>query len=96
MGYARRTYLVPIPQGERLAELPVLNAVLRERCREDQQRTMAGQTASLAERLAVEQAYLGPLPQYASDVGLVREVVVRSTGHVRFEANVSSVPIQYA
>src|SRR5260221_13797534 len=57
---------------------------------------MAGQTASLAERLAVEQAYLGPLPAHAPDVGLVGEGVVGSTGQVRFEANVSSVPIQYA
>lgn len=96
VGYARRTYLVPIPPVQSLAELPALNAVLRERCLEDQQRTMAGQTASIAERLAVEQAYLGPLPDYAPEVGLVREVVVRSTGQVRFEANVYSVPIQYA
>lgn len=96
VGYARRTYLVPIPQVQSLAELPALNAVLRERCLEDQQRTMAGQTAAIAARLAVEQAYLGPLPEYAPEVGLVREVVVRCTGHVHFEANVYSVPIQYA
>jgi transposase len=96
VGYARRTYLVPIPRVESLAELPALNAVLRERCLEDQQRVMAGQTTSIAERLSVERAYLGPLPPHAPDVGLVREVVVRSTGQVRFEANVYSVPIQYA
>jgi transposase len=93
VGYARRTYLVPIPQVESLA---ALNLLLQERCREDQQRVMAGQTAPIAERLSVEQAYLGPLPEHAPDVGLVREVVVRSTGQVRFEANVYSVPIQYA
>lgn len=96
VGYARRTYLVPIPQVESLAALPALNAVLRERCLEDQQRVMAGQTASIAERLGVERASLGPLPEHAPDVGLVREVVVRSTGQVRFEATVYSVPIQYA
>ena len=88
MGYARRTYLVPIPQVESLSALQALNAVLRERCLEDQRRVMAGQTASIAERLSVERAYLGPLPEHAPDVGLVREVVVRSTGQVRFEANV--------
>jgi transposase len=96
VGYARRTYLVPIPQVQSLAELPALNVVLRERCREDQQRIMAGQTATIAERLAVEQACLGPLPEHAPDLALVREVVVRSTGQVRFETNVYSVPIQYA
>ncbi|MGZ6321295.1 MAG: IS21 family transposase [Ktedonobacterales bacterium] len=96
VGYARRTYLVPIPQVERLEALSALNAVLRERCLDDQQRTLAGQTASIAERLAVERAYLGPLPAQAPEVGVVRDVVVRSTGQVRFEANVYSVPIQYA
>jgi transposase len=93
VGYARRTYLVPIPQ---VTSLEALNGVLRQRCREDQQRVMAGQTAPIGERLAVEQAYLGPLPEHPPEVGGVREVVVRSTGQVRFEANVYSVPIQYA
>ncbi len=93
VGYARRTYLVPIPQVE---SLRALNVALHARCLEDQQRIMAGQTASIAERLAVERAYLGPLPEHAPEIGLVREVVVRSTGQVRFEANVYSVPIQYA
>jgi transposase len=98
VGYARRTYLVPIPQHgiEGLAGLQALNAVLRERCVQDHQRRMAGQTATIAERLAVEQAHLGPLPEHAPDLALVREVVVRSTGQVRFEANVYSAPIQYA
>jgi transposase len=96
VGYARRTYLVPIPQVASLAELPALNVALQTRCREDQERIMAGQTASIAERLVVEQAYLGPLPEHAPDVGLAREVVARSTGQVRFEGNVYSVPIQYA
>jgi transposase len=93
VGYARRTYLVPIPQVE---SLEALNVALRARCVEDQQRIMAGQTAPIAQRLTVEQAYLGPLPQQAPAVGILREVVVRSTGQVRFEANIYSVPIQYA
>jgi transposase len=96
VGYARRTYLVPIPQVESLQDLEALNVALRARCVEDQQRIMAGQTAPIADRLTIERAYLGPLPEQAPDVGLVREVVVRSTGQVRFEANVYSVPIQYA
>lgn len=93
VGYARRTYLVPIPQA---ASLPALNDELRQRCAQDQQRRMAGQRATIAERLAVEQAHLGPLPEPAPDVSSVGEVVVRSTGQVRFEANVYSVPITYA
>jgi transposase len=93
VGYARRTYLVPIPAAE---SLEALNAELLERCREDQQRTMAGRAVSIAALLEQEGSTLLPLPAHVPDVGLVREVRVRSTGRVRFEANDYSVPVRYA
>ncbi len=93
VGYARRTYLVPIPQT---SSLEALNAQLRQRCQEDHQRTMAGRSTPIAERLTREQAALGPLPAHPPEIGVVREVVARSTGRVRFETNEYSVPIQYA
>ncbi len=93
VGYARRNYLVPIPVTD---SLEALNATLCQHCLQDQQRVMAGRSESIATRLAVEQPYLGPLPEHPPEVGGVREVVVRSTGRVRFEANEYSVPIQYA
>jgi transposase len=93
VGYARRTYLVPIP---RAASLDALNAWLRGRCVEDQQRVMAGREQPIATALAVEHAALTPLPAHPVEVGDVREVVVRSTGRVRYATNWYSVPTRYA
>jgi transposase len=93
VGYVRRNYLVPVPEVE---SWDALNATLRERCLADQQRIMAGRTDSIASRLELERAYLGPLPEPTPTFGPLREVLVRSTGRVRFETNEYSVPIQYA
>ncbi len=93
VGYARRTYLVPIP---RVASLDELNAWLRLRCVEDQQRIMAGREQPIATALAMEQQALTPLPAHPVEVGDVREVVVRSTGRARYDTNWYSVPTRYA
>ncbi len=93
VGYARRNYLVPIPEG---SSLQAINAVLRQHSLEDQQRIMARRSESIASRLQVEQASLGPLPTHAPQFGPVVEVLVHSTGRVRFQTNDYSVPIQYA
>jgi len=93
VGYARRNYLVPLPEG---SSLETINATLRQNCLADQQRIMAGRTESIASRLEVERASLGPLPAHAPEFGPVVEVLVRSTGRVRFQTNDYSVPIQYA
>ena len=93
VGYARRNYLVPLPEG---ADLETINADLKENCLSDQQRTMAGRTESIASRLEFERAHLGPLPTHVPDLGPLAEVLVHSTGRVRFQTNDYSVPIQYA
>lgn len=93
VGYARRNYLVPVPEASSLEEL---NARLRQACLEDQGRTMEGRVAAIADLLAIERAALVPLPEHPLEVGTLREVVVRSTGRVRFETNEYSVPTRYA
>lgn len=93
VGYARRNYLVPLPEG---ADLEAVNAELRQNCVNDQQRTMAGRTDPIASRLAFERRYLGPLPTHLPDVGPIAEVLVHSTGRVRFQTNDYSVPVEYA
>jgi transposase len=93
VGYARRTYLVPIPQ---VPSLEALNRWLRQQCLEDQQRTMAARERPIAELLEVERAQLGPLPAHPLEIGEVREVLVRSTGRMRFQTNEYSVPVRYA
>jgi hypothetical protein len=57
---------------------------------------MARRDESISSRLERERAFLGPLPVQAPELGLVVEVLVRSTGRVRFQTNDYSVPIQYA
>jgi transposase len=93
VGYARRTYFVPIPEG---SDLEAINARLHENCQADQQRIMAGRAEPIEKRLAFEHTHLGPLPPHAPELGPVAEVLVHSTGRVRFQTNDYSVPIQYA
>jgi len=93
VGYARRNYFVPLPEG---ADLETINAGLRENCLSDQQRTMARQTDPITSRLEVERRHLGPLPLHAPDLGPLAEVLVHSTGRVRFQTNDYSAPIHYA
>lgn len=92
VGFARRSFLVPIP---RHPDLAALNAVLREACLADQQRVMARQHEPIAARLASERAALLPLPVYPAEVGILRTVLVRRTGHVRFQTNEYSAPVRY-
>jgi transposase len=93
VGYARRNYLVPLPEGD---DLEAINASLRQNCRADQQRIMAGRAEPIEKRLAFECEHLGPLPAHAPDLGPLAEVLVHSTGRVRFQTNDYSAPIQYA
>jgi len=93
VGYARRNYFVPLPED---INLEAINAKLAACCVSDQERTMARQTDSVAARLAFERRSLGPLPTHAPELALVAEVLVHSTGRVRFQTNDYSVPIQYA
>jgi transposase len=93
VGYARRNYLVPLPEG---ADLEAINADLKGSCLSDLQRVMAGRTDPIASRLELERTHLGPLPTHAPDLGPIAEVLVHSTGRVRFQTNDYSVPIQYA
>jgi hypothetical protein len=94
VGYARRTYFVPIPEAESFA---ALNTHLLQQCRLDQQRIMAGpgHILPITDLLAQERSLLTPLPEWPVEVGEVREALVRSTGRVRFETNDYSAPVRY-
>ena len=93
VGYARRNYLVPLPEGH---DLEAINSDLRSNCLTDQQRIMAGRSETIASRLEVERTYLGPLPSHPPELSPLVEVLAHSTGRVRFQTNDYSVPIQYA
>src|SRR5262245_11801348 len=91
VGYARRTYFVPIPEAE---SFTALNLLLQQHCQADQHRVMAHHSIAIATLLAEERTLLSPLPDHAVEVGELREVLVRSTGRVRFETNDYSVPVR--
>jgi transposase len=93
VGYSRRNYFVPRPVG---SDLETINARLRENCSTDQHRIMAGRAEPIENRLAFERTHLGPLPTHAPELGPIAEVLVHSTGRVRFQTNDYSAPIQYA
>jgi transposase len=92
IGFARRSFLVPIP---RQPDLAALNAALHAACLADQQRVMAGREEPIAVRLTSERAALLPLPAFPLEVGILRTVLVGRTGHVRFQTNEYSVPVRY-
>src|SRR5579872_204206 len=92
VGYGRRTFLVPIPE---VASLAGLNAQLLTACQKEQERTMAGKTVSIGDLFASEQPHLLPLPSFPPQIGLLREVLVRKTGHIQFQTNTYSVPVRY-
>lgn len=59
VGYARRTYLVPVPE---VASLDELNAFLARATAAEERRRRAGQRETVGERFAAERPLLAPLP----------------------------------
>lgn len=93
VGYARRTYLVPIPE---VASFDELNARLARATAAEERRCRARQSDTVGERFAAERPLLAPLP--------VRPFLpctrhpVRSSGQalVAFEGSRYSVPVRQA
>ena len=93
IGFARRNFLVPIPEVE---SLEALNESLVEQCRQDLQRTVRGQRASKAELLKEDQAAFLPLPKQSFEARRIETPKVNSLSLVRFDCNDYSVPTEYA
>lgn len=92
-GYARRNFLVPVPQ---VADFDALNAYLLERCRSDLQRRLRGQVATKAELLKDDQAAFMPLPAAPFDACRKQAARANSLSLVRFHGNDYSVPVRCA
>jgi transposase len=92
VGYARRNFLVPVPQVESLA---ALNAQLEARCRERQDARLRGQEESIGERLARDRAAMLPLPATPYEACERRSARVSSLSLVRYHGNDYSVPVAY-
>lgn len=93
LGYARRNFLVPIPD---VLSWEALNALLAERCAAEDARTVAGRAGPIGELWREEQPALLPLQRHMYPC--CRTVAVRATrmGLVSFERNRYSVPTRYA
>ena len=92
-GYARRNFLVPVPQ---MADYDALNAHLLECCRSDLQRRLRGQRAVKAELLKEDQAAFLKMPAGPFDACRKQATRPNSLSLVRFNDNDYSVPVRWA
>lgn len=93
LGFARRNFLVPIPEVE---SLETLNAQLTEHCRQDLQRQLRGKSATKEVLLTEEQNAMLAIPHQAFESRRVQTAKANSLSLVRFDGNDYSVPTAYA
>jgi transposase len=93
VGFARRTFMVPIPQAHDIEEL---NAMLLERCLARQSAVLRGAAGTIAERLENDRAAFMDLPSAPFDACDQRSGRVSSQALVRYRNNDYSVPVAYA
>lgn len=93
VGYARRNFLVPVPEVDSFQEL---NALLRERCLAEAKRRLRGETLTIGELWDEERPHLLPLP--VRPFPCCRTVPVHTNGFsmVTFQTNRYSVPVEHA
>src|SRR5215470_13503199 len=92
VGYARRNFLVPIPQVSSFAEL---NARLLEHCRRRWSDRLRGHDETIGERLMRDRGAFLSLPQAPYDACEKRAARVNSLSLVRYRGNDYSVPTAY-
>jgi len=94
LDFARRSYLVPVPQVRSLEEL---NAQLASACERDLSRTLRGKSGPKQVLLEEErQGFLRPIPSETFEAQRVEPGQADSLSLVRFDRNSYSVPTQYA
>jgi transposase len=93
VGYARRNYLVPLPEVD---SFPELNDLLRQRCLDEAGRRLRGETMTIGELWTIERPRLLPLPE--RPFPCCRTVPVRPNrlSMVTFQTNRYSVPVEHA
>ena len=92
VGYARRNFLVPVPEVATLAEL---NATLLTLCRAEAERRLQGETQTIGERWAAERMAFLPLPRHPYVCCRTVPARVNRYSLVTFETNRYSVPAEY-
>jgi transposase len=89
----QRQWATPVP---RVADRAALNRHLRDRCRGEADRTVAGRDQTIGQRFARDQACALPLPAYPFDACVVQAAQVDKYQTVRFDNNRYSVPRSWA
>lgn len=93
VGYARRNFLVPVPEVATLAEL---NVSLLTRCRAEADRRLQGEPQTIGELWSAERAAFLPLPTHPYVCCRTVPARVNRYSLVTFETNRYSVPADYA
>lgn len=93
LGYARRNFLVPVPDVSSFAEI---NEILERRCAEELTRSTRGKPGSKGERLAEERQAMLNLPGEEFEAQRVACACANTMSLVRFDSNNYSVPVAYA
>lgn len=93
LGFARRKFLVPVPQVDSLESL---NQQLLEGCRSDLEDRTRGKPAPKRELLREDQAAFLPLPPQSFEARRIEPGTANSESLVRFDTNDYSVPVRYA
>ena len=93
LGYARRNFLVPVPEVD---SLEALNRTLVERCQTDLAHRTRGKSAAKEQLLIEDQAAFLPLPKQPFEARRIDQAAADSQSLVRFDCNSYSVPVQYA
>jgi hypothetical protein len=89
VGYVRRNFLVPVPQGDCWEEL---NTQLAAACQREWQRRAAGGRHTTVELLAADRQAFLPLPHESFEARRVELVTINSLSLGRFDGNDYSVP----
>ena len=93
VGYARRNFLVPVPEVDSFQEL---NAVLRERCSAEARRRLRGETDTIGELWEQERPHLLSLPPRPFPCCRTVPVHTNAFSLVTFQTNRYSVPVEHA
>jgi len=93
VGYARRNFLVPVPE---VADFAALNAQLLAACQREDQRTVDRQPQPIGQMWEVERPKLRAFPAHDFECCVTRPVTLNAYSQVEFETNRYSVPVEAA
>jgi Mu transposase, C-terminal domain len=91
VGYARRNYMVPVPEVNSFQEL---NDLLRHRCLAEAGRRLRGETETIGEMWEKERPRLLPLPAHPFPCCRTVSVIPNRFSMVTFQTNRYSVPVE--